>query len=112
MKKLIACCGIECQECEARKVTIKKNRKLKDAYTIKCCHLFNSPGLTFEDINCMGCRTEGLKSKYCGDICEIRKCVEFKGLNTCGDCIDIDFCDIINIIFESNPQCKKNIYPL
>lgn len=111
MKKLIACCGFDCQKCEARKGTIKNDCKLSEAIAIKCCVLNNTHEIRYEETNCMGCRTEGVKSAYCGNLCEVRKCVEFKGLNTCGDCIDIDFCDMINKIFEVNPKCKENIHP-
>ena len=62
MKSLIACCGIDCEKCEARIATIKNDCELKKKVAKKWSALNNISAITAEHINCMGCRTEGVKS--------------------------------------------------
>lgn len=45
----------------------------------------NAPEITAETINYIGCLTNGAKFTYCSAYCEIRKCVNQKGFQTCGD---------------------------
>ncbi|WP_024993688.1 DUF3795 domain-containing protein [Phocaeicola paurosaccharolyticus] len=111
MKSLIACCGIDCEKCEARIATIKNDCELKKKVAKKWSALNNISAITAEHINCMGCRTEGVKSILCDSLCEIRKCIEFKGYNTCGDCLDIDYCAYLYNVMSNMPECRKNIHP-
>ncbi|EXZ10198.1 hypothetical protein M073_1805 [Bacteroides fragilis str. DS-71] len=57
----------------------------------------------------MGCRTDGAKFAYCNDYCSIRKCVNEKGYNTCGDCKELDDCQIVGAIFQHAPDAKENL---
>ena len=92
MKQLIACCGLDCENCDARIAIMN-----------------NAPEITPATINCMGCRTDGAKFAYCNDYCSIRKCVNEKGYNTCGDCKELDDCQIVGAIFQHAPDAKENL---
>lgn len=43
----------------------------------------------------------------CGLDCEIHKCVSEKGINTCGDCKELDNCQIVGAVFQHAPGAKK-----
>ena len=42
-------------------------------------------------------------------MCAIRKCVNEKGFNTCGDCKELDNCQIVGPIFQHTPSAKENL---
>ena len=84
MEKLIACCGLNCAECEAWIATINNDDELRRATVEKWTTQFNATGLTIEMINCTGCRQEGVKLGHC-DECQVRNCVKLKGYATCAD---------------------------
>jgi len=108
MKELIACCGIDCEFCDARIATIHNDSKLREETAEKWREMYNSPDITAESINCMGCRTADAKIAHCYD-CEIRTCVQKKNFNTCGDCKELDTCQIVGFVFQYMPEVKKNL---
>lgn len=77
MKDLIACCGLDCENCDARKATVNNDDALRKK-TAKQWAEANDAPIKPEHINCMGCRTEGVKYLYCSDLCPVRKCVSEK----------------------------------
>ena len=89
MKNLIACCGLDCETCDARVATLNNDNELREKIA-KLWSGLNGVPITPDMINCLGCRTEGVKFAYCSDLCRIRKCVSEKGLSTCGDCREVD----------------------
>ena len=109
MKQLIACCGIDCENCDARIATIADDNELRVKTAQKWSAMNNAPEITAVTINCMGCRVGGTKFAYCSDYCEIRKCVYGKEYNTCGDCKELDNCQIVGAIFQNVPGAKENL---
>ena len=92
MNKMIACCGINCETCEARLATINDDDQLRKEVSRKWCEMNHTDQITPETINCTGCRTDGMKFYFCNHLCEIRKCVTSKGYETCGDCPEKSNC--------------------
>lgn len=109
MKNLIACCGLDCEQCEARIATIKNDDALRREVAAKWCQLNHTDMITPETINCVGCRAEGVKFAFCQSMCQIRKCAMSKGFETCGQCPDINTCDHIKSLLEWNPIVKQNL---
>ena len=109
MKQLIACCGIDCENCDARIATVTNDDDLREKTAQKWSVMNNAPEITAATINCMGCRVGGAKFAYCSDYCEIRKCVLEKEFDTCGDCKELDHCQIVGAIFQHNPNAKENL---
>jgi len=107
MKKLISCCGLNCETCDARIATIKNDDILRKATADKWSAGFNAP-ITPEMINCTGCREEGVKFGYC-EMCEIKKCVKTKGFNTCGECEEMNTCTIVAGVHKSVPEAITNL---
>lgn len=108
MKQLIACCGLDCESCDARIASVTNDNELREKTAQKWSEL-NNTTIAPEAINCMGCRFDRVKTVFCSDLCEIRKCVNEKGFNTCGDCKELDNCQIVGAIFQHNPSAKENL---
>ena len=108
MKNLIACCGLDCETCDARVATLNNDNALREK-TAKLWSGLNEVPITPDMINCLGCRTEGVKTPFCDKLCPIRQCVFKKGLATCGDCPDIKGCKLVEMIISNNSDALKNL---
>ena len=108
MKQLIACCGIDCESCDARIATVANDNTLREETAKKWRVMYESPNITTESINCLGCRTDGVKIGHY-NTCEIRNCVHTKGFNTCGDCKELDTCQIVSFVLQNVPGAKENL---
>ena len=108
MKQLIACCGIDCESCDARIATVANDNELREATAQKWSVMYNAPDITAESINCMGCRVDGVKVAHCYD-CEILNCAKAKGFDTCGECEDLDTCQIVGMVLQHVPGAKENL---
>lgn len=109
MNHLIACCGINCENCEARLATLRNDDDMRREVAAKWSEMFQSPEITMGSINCTGCRMEGVKFAHCENTCDIRKCVRSKGFATCADCSEIDSCTIIGPLFTAVPDARENL---
>ena len=83
MKNYIACCGLDCETCEARIATIHNDDALREKVAGLWSEL-NGVEITAEMINCVGCRIDGDKTPYCELLCPIRQCALGRGVETCG----------------------------
>jgi len=106
--QLIACCGLDCGRCDARIATVTHDEALREKTAILWSKMNHAP-ITKEMIDCMGCRTAGVKTLYCDSMCGIRKCVARKGLETCGDCLDMKTCETVGVIHANNPDALNNL---
>ena len=108
MKKLIACCGLDCEKCDAYIATINNDQTLREK-TAKLWSKLNNTTIAPDMINCTGCRMEGIKTIYCSNICQIRKCVKNNGFDTCAQCQEIKTCDIVAQIHKHSKDALKNL---
>ncbi|MFA5849541.1 MAG: DUF3795 domain-containing protein [Bacteroidales bacterium] len=111
MKKLVACCGLDCVTCDARIATIANDTELRIKTAEKWREMFNSPDISPEMINCTGCREPGVKFGHCLE-CEIRNCVKAKGFDTCADCDILATCAIVGSIHQYVPEAIENLIAL
>ena len=65
MKQLIACCGLDCENCDARIATINNDDKLREETAQKWSAMNNTSEITPETINCTGCRVLQFESIQC-----------------------------------------------
>ena len=107
MNPFTAYCGIDCETCDARVATFKDDKNLREEVAKKWSEMFQAE-IPAEAINCTGCRVEGVKFHHCSN-CEIRKCAQAKGFNTCGDCQELDSCPTISQILEHVPGAKERL---
>ena len=108
MKELIACCGLDCEKCDARIATVTDDNVLREK-TAKLWSEMNHAPITPEMINCLGCRTDGVKTPFCDSMCEIRKCVQQKKLATCGGCSELDSCQTLAMVTGNNADALANL---
>ncbi len=108
MKKLIAYCGLDCEKCDARKATLNNDDSLREK-TAKLWTQLNGVKITAEMINCEGCRTDGIKTTFCNDLCPIRKCAVGKKHETCGSCDEMKICKTVSMVIANNDEAKNNL---
>lgn len=85
MDKIIAMCGLACDECEAYIATQKNDDKMKQ----KVVEAWSSEEwqLKLEDIDCDGCIAGKRLHKFCFE-CDVRACGLEKGVKNCAYCND------------------------
>ncbi len=108
MKDLIACCGLDCEKCDARIATLNNDNELREK-TAKLWSELNQTQITPEMINCTGCTVGKVHTPYCESFCQIRKCALSKHYKTCGECEKMNTCDILSAITQNNPDAVKNL---
>ena len=108
MKTLIACCGIDCEKCDARIATDTGDEALRTA-TARKWTAMNGIEIKPEYLHCMGCRTEGVKTYYCTDMCQIRACAAGRGYATCGECAEVMTCPTVEPILKHQSDAIDNL---
>ena len=108
MKKYIACCGLDCESCEARLATVNNDTTLRKKVAKEWSEL-NGVEITPEMINCAGCRIDGAKTPYCESLCPIRQCAMSRGMETCGSCGKMESCEKLRAITEHNADALKRL---
>ena len=108
MKDMIAYCGLNCEKCDAYLATIHDDQVLREK-TAKLWAELNQAPILPEHINCQGCRVEGVKTVFCDSLCEIRQCALKKGVATCGDCPELENCQIGGAVISNNPEALENL---
>ena len=108
MKNMIAYCGLDCEKCDAYIATINDDQELREKTAKLWTELNNVPILP-EHINCEGCRMDGIKTVFCENLCDIRQCALKKGVQTCGDCEELEKCRTVGEILADNPEALNNL---
>lgn len=108
MRKMIGCCGLDCEKCDAYTATVNNDDCLREKTAVLWSELNNAP-ITADMINCMGCRMEGVKTPFCDYMCEIRKCACGNGFGTCKDCKDMAKCSRLAMITDNNSEALNNL---
>ena len=108
MNKSIAYCGLDCEKCEARIATVKNDIQLREEVAQLWTKL-NGVKITVDMIHCSGCRIDGEKTPYCEALCPIRQCALSRGVQTCGNCSDMETCEKLSPIVMNNPDTLKNL---
>jgi len=93
---------------DARVSTVANDHALREETAKKWSEMFNAPNITAESINCMGCRTDGVKFAQF-DVCEIRNCAKTKGFDTCGECGELETCQTVGFVLQNVPGAKENL---
>lgn len=110
-KKLIACCGLNCETCDAYIATMQDDDALRRETAEKWQKMFNAPAIDFKSINCTGCRGDGVQFAHCSE-CQIRICTGNKGYETCADCAELDTCKLIAQIHQYSADALENLKKL
>ena len=108
MERVVAFCGMICNECPAFIATQKDDNEERKKVAELWSKMFNME-IKPEDINCDGCvTTTGKLIDYCR-ICEVRNCGVEKGVKNCAYC-DEYICDKLNEWFKKiAPNAKATL---
>ncbi len=104
---MIGFCGLDCEQCEAFIATRTNNDAMRAEVAAKWAKLYNAP-IKPEHINCTGCKSGGVKTYYCDQLCEVRKCATKKRFDTCAECSDYP-CAMLAPILTATPQAKATL---
>ena len=108
MNKWIACCGLDCEACEARLATAADDDALRQRVARFWSELNGVP-IAPEMINCTGCRIDGVKTPYCASICPVRPCAMARNVDTCGECPEMETCEKLARITANNAGALQNL---
>jgi hypothetical protein len=108
--KLIASCGLICNQCPAYIATHKNDRKLREETAEKWSAMYNAE-IKAEDIRCEGCHSKnGIVFFYCND-CKIRACCQEKEFSNCSECYQYP-CVHLQEFFQFVPEAKETLESL
>ena len=108
MDKMIGYCGIDCSKCDVYIATINDDNELREK-TAKLWSELNRVTITPDMLNCVGCRCDGVKTYFCSDMCEIRKCAEAREYVSCCSCGEAPTCKKLAMIITDNEEARKNM---
>ena len=107
MEKIIAACGITCNECPAFIATKNKDEALRAKTAADWSKMYGAT-IPADAIYCDGCMEEGERYfSHCYE-CEIRKCAQEKNISNCAYCGDYA-CDKVEGLFKMVPQAKTEL---
>jgi hypothetical protein len=104
---MIGYCGLDCAQCEAFIATQNDDEALRVKVAKEWAKLSNAP-IRPEHINCTGCRSAGVKTYYCDQLCEIRNCATKRSISTCAECSDFP-CAVLDHFLAMTPQAKTTL---
>ena len=110
MSKIVAMCGLVCNDCIAFEATEKDDdelrRKVVEVWSTK-----DDP-LTIEDVDCDGCTVGKTLHSFCA-ICDVRICGLERNIDNCAKCEDFS-CDKLQKLWSgfrtvSAEKAKANL---
>lgn len=86
MERMIAYCGLICDDCPAYRATQAEDGDMLDQVLVQWREAFDAPHLVVADIVCDGCLpTDRRLCGYCRH-CRIRTCAMSRNIPNCGHC--------------------------
>ena len=82
---MISYCGTDCTKCEGFLATKENNDEKRKEVAENWSVKYNAD-IKPKQINCHGCKSDGLKFFFTESICEIRKCNIEMGTSNCAEC--------------------------
>ncbi len=98
---MIAYCGLNCSNCDAYLATQEDN-DIKRMDTAQKWSKMYQADIKPDQINCDGCKSDGLKFFHC-NMCDIRQCCISKNVDNCAACSDY-ICDALANFIKLAPE--------
>jgi len=98
---MIAYCGLNCSNCDTYLATKEDNDGKREATALKWSKRYKAE-IKPEQINCDGCKSDGMKFVHC-NICEIRHCCLSKNADNCAAC-EHYLCDTLARFIKLAPE--------
>ncbi len=97
--ELKAYCGLDCAKCDAYIATKNDDQALREKTAALWTRL-NQVEIRPEQINCEGCRANGVKTIFCEKLCKVRQCAQKRGVDLCKSCGDWASCEAVQAILS------------
>ena len=113
MNRMIAMCGLLCDDCIALIATQKDDDKLREK-VVKAWSTEEEP-LRLEDVDCNGCTVGKRLHSFCR-VCDVRKCGLQRGVENCARCSEFS-CEKLEKLWDtfrtvSAAEAKANLVEL
>ena len=102
---MIAYCGMDCSSCEGLLATKENNNIKRKEVAEKWSQQYNSD-INPEQINCTGCKSDGVKFFFTESMCPIRKCNIDNGTSNRAECSEYQ-CDQLKEFIAMAPQVEE-----
>jgi len=106
---MIAYCGLNCSTCDAYLAT-RNGSNARRLETAKNWSKLYGTKIEAEQINCDGCKSNGIRFFHC-DACEIRQCCISKDVENCAVCRDY-ICDTLARFIKLAPEAGSALEKL
>jgi len=104
---MIAYCGLDCSQCEGYLATQAGDEEQLAKVARTWSAQFHSD-VKPEHVLCDGCKAQGRKSFYCGNLCKIRACCIGRNYGTCIECGAFP-CKEVGFVLEHAPEARSNL---
>ncbi len=106
MERLIAMCGLICNDCEAYQATQADDVAQLERVVAHWREVYRNPSFNAANVACDGCTGAGTQHcSHCGD-CGIRLCGQSRGVANCGVCSEYESCAKIQGFMQNVPGTK------
>jgi len=108
MDRIVAFCGIVCNECEACVATQANDAAAKERVAAHWRQEYNSPRIDAAYVTCDGCLAfDGRLGGHCLE-CDIRQCGVARGVANCAYCPDFG-CDKLEGVLKYVPAARATL---
>ena len=104
---MIAYCEMDCSKCEGYLATQENDNSKRAEVAEKWSVQYNAD-INPEQINCNGCKSDGIKFFFTESMCEIRRCAMEKDVMNCAYCNEYA-CEKLEKFFHMAPEAKKRL---
>jgi len=106
---MLAYCGLNCSSCDAFLATQEDNDDRREKIAKNWSKMYNAD-IKPEQINCSGCKSDGVKFFHC-DMCEIRQCCISNNVDNCAAC-EKYICETLAGFIKLAPEAGKALEKL
>lgn len=110
MTEMIAYCGLDCFECGAYQATQADDDDQRRTVAATWSKEYDAE-IEPQDINCLGCLSDGEVLFHHCEVCEIRQCGQKKDLLNCAYCDDFA-CSALTDFFVFVPEAEARLVAL
>ncbi len=108
MDRIIAFCGLTCNDCPAYTATKADDRAALERLLAEWRVQFNKPDMDLSAVTCDGCIGEGRHGGYCV-ACPVRACGVARGVENCAHCLDYQGCGTLDAFLANIPSARATL---